>query len=76
MTKKIKQVQDRSHPDQLHREVFSGIKGIGETVPDCQYKFKASTLTHIAELKKFGQEKIENHFIERLFKQQTDFHYE
>ena len=36
-------------------------------------KFKASTLTHIAELKSLGQEKIENQFIERLYKDQTGF---
>jgi len=33
-------------------------------------------LTHIAELRNVGQEKIENQFIERLFREQTDYHFE
>ena len=41
-----------------------------------KFKFKASTLTHIAELRGQGQEQIENQFIERLYKQSTDYHFE
>lgn len=39
-------------------------------------KFKASTLTHIAELRKVGQEKLESQFIERQFLLQNDIHFE
>ena len=34
-----------------------------------RFAFKASTLTHIAELKGVGQETIENQFIDRLYRQ-------
>jgi hypothetical protein len=61
-------VQDRCRPEELERERFSGV---GARLPgeekeiSGQFKFKASTLTHIAELRRTGQEKIENQFIER-----------
>jgi hypothetical protein len=60
---KINQVQDRSRPEELEKEIFSGVgvqRNVDKDSLDGQYKFKASTLTHIAELKRTGYEKIEN----------------
>lgn len=39
-------------------------------------KFKASTLTHIANLRPLGQDIIENQYIERVCREQSDYAYE
>jgi hypothetical protein len=38
--------------------------------------YKASVLTHIAEFKHLGQDHIENQYIDRQFRGQTDYHFE
>lgn len=81
LVKKIRDVQDRSDPHVLDREIGDTEKGFpkGDAQPPSapsKFQFKASTLTHIAELKPLGQEKIENQFIDRLYRQQTNYHYE
>jgi hypothetical protein len=56
-------VQDRCRPEELEKERFSGV-GFHTPVEaedySGQFKFKASTLTHIANLRNVGQENIEN----------------
>ena len=43
---------------------------------DNKLKFKASTLTHIAEMRLKGQNQLETDFIERQFIQKNNIHYE
>jgi len=73
LVKKIKQVKDRSDPSELYKIETS--KQFKED-EDFSYKFKASTLTQIAEMRKVGRENIENQFIDRIFREQTDYHFE
>lgn len=79
LTGKIRNIAERSDPNNLQDELLPGHrKGLSEEFPGearPRIQFKASTLTHIAELKSIGQENIENQFIERLFREQTDYHY-
>ena len=78
LVKKIRQVQDRSDPLLLDRQIRHTQTELPQEEGESQkkLKFKASTLTHIAELKPFGQLKIENQFIDRLYRQQTNYYYE
>lgn len=79
LTTKIKSMQDRSDPNNLKDGKLPGALAVEEEEADGQkprIQFKASTLTHIAELRAVGQEKIESQFIERLFREQTDYHYD
>ena len=78
LVKKIREVQDRSDPLELDKEIDTAQAGFPkvEEMPAQKFNFKASTLTHIAELKTVGQETIENQFIDRLYRQQTNYHYE
>jgi hypothetical protein len=80
LTTKIKSMQDRSDPTNLTKDgkLTGALPGPEEdlTGQKPRFQFKASTLTHIAELRAVGQEKIESQFIERLFREQTDYHYD
>ena len=79
LTTKIKGMQDRSDPNNLKDgKLTSALAGQEEDLhgEKPRFQFKASTLTHIAELRAVGQEKIESQFIERLFREQTDYHYD
>ena len=78
LTTKIQQVQERCHFEDLEKEKFAGVAPRKREAPSLENSniFKASTLTHIAELRRHGQEKIENQFIERVYKEQTGYHYE
>ena len=81
LVKKIREVQVRSDPHVLDRQIDATEKDFpkGDGQPPnapSRFQFKASTLTHIAELRPLGQEKIENQFIDRLYREQTNYHYE
>lgn len=79
LTSKIKSMQDRSDPKSLDNgKLIGDVQSLDESqeAQKPRFQFKASTLTHIAELRSVGQEKIESQFIERLFREQTDYHYD
>jgi hypothetical protein len=79
LTTKIKGMQDRSDPKSLGNGKLTSELPAADEDQNGQkprFQFKASTLTHIAELRAVGQEKIESQFIERLFREQTDYHYD
>ena len=79
LTTKIKNIQERSDPSRLpDGKLTTDLAGGADDFlgPKPRFQFKASTLTHIAELRSVGQEKIESQFIERLFREQTDYHYD
>lgn len=71
---KIKHAQKRSDPHQL--VALEAEKEALQQKEEAALKYQASALTHIAEFKHLGQEHIENQYIDRLFRGQTDYHFE
>lgn len=51
-------------------------KLLEKDINESRKRFKASTLTHIANLRMFGQDNIENQYIERVCREQSDYAFE
>lgn len=75
LVKKIKQTKQRTDA-QLLPQLYVEKTDSAAQAEGKHFKFQASVLTHIAEFKKYGQEYIENQFIDRQFREQTDYHFE
>lgn len=75
LVKKIKQSKQRTDALMLP-QLYVEKTDTAAAADGKPFKFQASVLTHIAEFKKYGQEYIENQFIDRQFREQTDYHYE
>lgn len=84
LTDKIRQVQQRTEPERMMQELpqleqakAEVSENAKETSPG-KHRFKASTLTHVAAMKMQGdaRDRLENMYIERVCKEQSDYFFE
>lgn len=78
----IKEFKSRADPANIERRMpdldykKTEVVNKAHETRNNKHKFKASTLTHIAELKNMGQDRIENLYIERVCREQSDYFFE
>ena len=84
LTDKIRAVQQRTEPERMllelpqHEQEKAEVTDKAKEELAGKHRFKASTLTHVAAMKISGdaRDRLENLYIERVCKEQSDYFFE